>query len=134
MKRKEFRKILDFLDKENVSDSDWISFSDPQEARSRYRDLKFLKENSGKDNEGFSPFFKRKVMSEIYAISKKTFTQTLDDVLSRFLDKVMIAGTLTVVILMLIMYVSNGQIDIDTLTGIEQDGETSFISSLFNEY
>jgi len=131
MKRKEVKILLKILDSDHISDSEFKVFSNPEEARMKYAELKYLHENAGSDQFSFSPFFKEKVMRQIYEISK---APAFDEVLSRFMNSVMISGAITIVIVLLLLFAYHGQLGIDTLTGIEQDDTMNFISSLFNEY
>jgi hypothetical protein len=134
MNRKEFKTLLDLLDKKQISNSEWQVFSNREEAQSTYSHLKTLRENASYDEVGFNPWFKQKVMGKIYELGNNAYSQSLDEILSRMMSKVMLAGTLAIVTVLLLLYVYHGQVGVDTLTGIEQDSEINFISSLFNEY
>ncbi len=131
MKQKEYLILLELLDSDTINEAVWKTFSDPQEAKSKYLEFKFLHEHASIDDPGFSPFFKEKIMTKVYELVK---TPSLDEILSRLMNKVMLAGTLTILIVMLLLYVYHGQFGVDTLTGIDQDTEFNFISSVFNEY
>lgn len=134
MKKKEIKLLLEMLDKERKVDFDPNFFSYPAEAQLWFRNLKILKENTTSYQENFEPFFKLKVMSKVYDIVKTGSKQKLDEVLSRFFNKVMVAGTLAILIIIIILYAQHGQVGLDIITGIEQDNDINFISSLFNEY
>ena len=134
MKKKETKLLLEMLDKERNIDFNPNVFSDPAEAQLIFNDLKFLKESSSSDQYNFGPFFKMKVMSKVYDFVKSGSKQKLDEVLSRFFNKVMVAGTLAILIVLLMLYAQHGQVGLDIITGIEQDNDINFISSLFNEY
>jgi len=134
MRRKEYNKLLEFIDNRKISEPDWSLFSDRKEAESCYAELRNLQNNGGYPAEGFSPYFKVKVMGKIHQLISASETQSLDEILSRFFSKVMLAGTFTIIIVMLVLYVYHGHVGIETLTGIEQDSESIFISSLFNEF
>ena len=134
MNRKEFKKLLDLFDKEHVIDSDWKVFSNQEEAQLNYSYLKTLRKNASYDEASFNPWFKEKVMGKVYELVNAYNSQSLDEVLSRMMSKVMLVGTLSILVFLLFLYAYHGQVGVDTLTGIDQDSETNFISSLFNEY
>lgn len=134
MKKKETKLLLEMLDKERNIDFNPNVFSDPAEAQLIFNDLKILKESSAYDQDNFGPFFKMKVMSRVYNLVKTGSKQKLDEVLSRFFNKVMVAGTLAIIIAIIMLYAQHGQVGLDIITGIEQDNDINFISSLFNEY
>ena len=134
MNRKEFKIMLELLDKERIIDSDWHVFSNREEAQINYSYMKNLRKNAVYDEISFNPWFKERVMGKVYELVNMANSQSLDEVLSSLMNKVMVAGTLTILVVLLFLYVYHGQVGVDTLTGIEQDSEINFISSLFNEY
>ena len=131
MKKHEIKMLLNLLDSGQINDSQWQSFKDPDEARSKYEEFKYLKKNADFSDYEFSPFFKDLVMRKIYELAN---VQTFDEILAKFMSKVMLAGTLTIVIVILLLFAYHGQVGLDTLTGIEHDPQINFISSLFNEF
>ena len=134
MNKKEFKTLLDLLDKERINDSDWQVFTNREEAQSAYSHFKILRKNASDNDAGFSPWFKQKVMGKIYELGNASYSQSLDEILSRMMNKVMLAGTIAIIAVILLLYAYHGQVGVDTLTGIDQDSEINFISSLFNEY
>jgi hypothetical protein len=131
MKQKDIKKLLELLNSDKLNTSDWKMFSDPEEAKLKYAELKHLRENAGFHEFSFSPFFKERVMSQVYEMTK---TPAFEEVLSKFMNRVILSGVITIVLVILILYVYHGQVGVDTLTGIDQDETINFISSLFNEY
>ena len=134
MKRKEFKFLLELLDKERIIDSDWNAFTNQDEARINYSYLRSLRKDASYDDTGFNPWFRERVMGKINGIVNMAGSQSLDEVLSSLMSKVMVAGTLTILVFLLLLFAYHGQVGVDTLTGIEQDSEINFVSSLFNEY
>ena len=134
MKRKEFKILLELLDKKRIIDSDWLPFSNPDEARTEYSFLKSLRNNASYKETGFNPWFRERVMGKINGMVNMAGYQSLDEVLSSLMNKVMLAGTLTIIVFLILLFAYHGQVGVDTLTGIEQDSEINFVSSLFNEY
>ena len=134
MKRKELKILLELLDKERIIDSDWLAFSNPDEARIEYSFLKSLRNNSSDEEIRFNPWFRERVMGKINGMVTMANSQSLDEVLSNLMSKVMVAGSLTIIIFLIFLFAYHGQVGVDTLTGIDQDSEINFVSSLFNEY
>ena len=134
MKRKEFKILLELLDKERIIDSDWDVFSNREEAQVNHSYLKSLRKNAAIEDPGFNPWFKERVMGKIKGIINLSNARSLDEVLSGLMNKVMVAGMLTILVFLLFLFIYHGQVGVDTLTGIDQDSEINFITSLFNEY
>jgi hypothetical protein len=131
MKKHELKMLLRLFDSENFNGSEWQLFSHPEEARSKYAELRHLRENAGFRNERFKPFFSEMVMRRIFELTK---AQTLDEVLARFMYRVMLAGSVTIVLVILLLFAYHGQVGVDALTGIDNDTQINFVTSLFNEY
>lgn len=131
MKRKDNKILLEYLKTDQPEISDWSVFSDPEEAKLKYAELINLRENAGFQEFSFSPFFREKVMGKVYEMTK---TPAFDEVLSKFMNRVILSGVITIVVVILVLYAYHGQVRVDTLTGIDHDETINFISSLFNEY
>lgn len=131
MKKKDIKKLLELLNSDHPESRDWKKFSDPEDAKLKYSELVNLQKNAGFQEFSFSPYFKERVMGMIYEM---TNTPAFDEVLSKFMNRVILSGAITIVLVILILYAYHGQVGVDTLTGIDQDETIDFISSLFNEY
>ena len=131
MKKKDIKRLLELLKADQPEGSDWNMFSDPEGAKQKYTELINLRKNAGFQEFSFSPFFREKVMGKVYELTK---TPAFDEILSKFMNRVILSGAITIVVVILILYAYHGQVGVDTLTGIDHDETINFISSLFNEY
>jgi len=131
MKRKEFKRLLEFLDLKDPVTIDFSDFSDPGKAGKNYEDLLFFRQKSSGLHKDFSPFFTDKVMGRIAQLSHR---QGFEEYLSMLLNRVLVYGMTAVVIVFLTLFFLHGQDGIGTVLGTDSSDELNFISYLFYEF
>ncbi len=131
MKRKEFEKLLNLMDRSDPGLNDFSVFSDPVKARKSYDELIFYRSESGTLAKDFSPYFTDKVMGRISQLSR---IHGLEEYISMQFSRVMAYGLAAVVLVIITLFFFQGQDGLGTVIGTEASNDINFISSLFYEF
>jgi len=131
MKRKELEKLLGLLDQQAQNPIDFSGFSNPEEAKRRYKQLSVYRLKLGFREMDFSPYFVERVMGKINNLSGN---QSLSEYLSLQFSRVMAYGFAAVIVVFMTLYFIHGQDSFGIILGNDNPNDINFISYLFYEF
>jgi hypothetical protein len=131
MKKREIKQILELADESVNRNPDFSGFSEPDIASAIYRDILRYRKEAGTAVKDFSPFFENKIMSKIASIAKG---QSLEDILSGLLSRVMTYSLTALFIIILTFFIVYGQDGFTKFIGNDTTNDINFISYLFYEF